>query len=42
MKELKVDELKEFLAVKDLPSKGKKDFLIGVIEEYFESHFNLD
>ena len=42
LKSLKIDEMREFLALKNLPSKGKKEFLVNVIEEYFENHFNLD
>lgn len=34
---MKVDDLKEFLNSKGLPSKGTKQLLIGTIEEYFEN-----
>jgi hypothetical protein len=36
IKQLKIDEMKEFLSSKNLPTKGKKDFLMEIIEEYFE------
>ena len=37
MKSVKVDELKEFLAARNMPINGKKDFLVGMIEEYLEN-----
>jgi hypothetical protein len=42
LKSLTNNDLKEFLTVKNLPSKGNKNFLIEVIEEYFENNFNLN
>jgi hypothetical protein len=36
-----VAEMKEFLTVKGLPNKGNKVFMIELIEEYFETHFNI-
>lgn len=34
-------ELKEFLTVKNLPNKGNKNFMMELIEEYFENNFNI-
>lgn len=41
LKSLKNEDLKEFLTMKNLPAKGNKNFMIELIEEYFESNFNL-
>ncbi|CDW84185.1 ku p70 dna helicase [Stylonychia lemnae] len=34
-------ELKEFLTVKNLPNKGNKNFMMELVEEYFENNFNI-
>jgi hypothetical protein len=41
LKSCKNDELKEFLTVKNMPNKGNKNFMIELIEEYFETNFNI-
>ena len=38
---LKVNDLKEFLTVKNLPNKGNKNYMIQLVEEYFETNFNI-
>lgn len=35
------NDLKEFLTVKNMPSKGNKNFMIELIEEYFETNFSI-
>lgn len=35
------NDLKEFLTVKNLPNRGNKNFMVEIIEEYFENNFNL-
>ena len=37
LKSLTNNELKEFLTVKNLPAKGNKNFMVELIEEYFEN-----
>jgi hypothetical protein len=34
-------DLKEFLTVKNMPNKGNKNFMIELIQEYFETNFNI-
>ena len=41
LKTLTSQELKEFLTVKNMPSKGNKNFMMELIQEYFENNFNL-
>ena len=41
LKSLTAAELKEFLTVKNMPNKGNKNFMIELIQEYFENNFNL-
>ena len=36
LKKCTVADLKEFLTVKNLPNKGNKNFMIELVEEYFE------
>lgn len=42
IKSLKNDELKEFLAAKNLPNRGNKNFMVELIEEYFANLNLLD
>jgi hypothetical protein len=41
LKSLTAQELKEFLTVKNMPAKGNKNFMVELIQEYFENNFNL-
>lgn len=36
-----VNDLKEFLTVKGMPSKGNKNFLVQMVEEYFETNYGI-
>lgn len=41
LKKCTVADLKEFLTVKNMPNKGNKNFMIELVQEYFENHFGL-
>lgn len=36
-----VADLKEFLTVKGMPNKGNKNFLVQMVEEYFETNYGI-
>lgn len=36
-----VADLREFLTVKGMPSKGNKNFLVQMVEEYFENTYGI-
>jgi len=42
LKKATMADLKEFLTAKNLPVNGKKDFLIDLVTEYFETNFTVN
>lgn len=41
LKSSTVADLKEFLTVKNLHNKGNKNFLIELVEEYFQNTYGI-